>query len=104
METENLNPTGQAAALKTAYDAVNQILEKTPAMLEKENYGVNLPTLRRVKRCQPIKPVTYAFYMRLFMRMLLEEYQRRIQKGDTGREILRVLAEIALQEHNMNLY
>ena len=94
METENLNPTGQAAALKTAYDAVNQILEKTPAMLEKENYGVNLPTLRRVKRCQPIKPV---------MRMLLKEYQRRIQKGDTGREILRVLAEIALQEHNMNL-
>lgn len=103
MKTEILNQTGPAVALKTAYDAVNQILKKTPTKLEKENLGVNLPTLRRVIRCQPIKAVTYAYYMELFLRMLREEYHQRIQKGDTGREILRVLAEIALQEHNMSL-
>ena len=103
MKTESLIPTGTANALKIAYDAVTQILGKTPTMLMQEYNGVNYPTLRRIKDGLPVKPTTHMFYMNLFLRLLLYEYHQRIQKGDTGREILRLMAEIGLQEYNMTL-
>lgn len=103
MEATSLIQTGRTVALQTAHDAVTRIIKKTPTMLMNENSGVNYPTLRRIKDGQPVKSATYAFYMELFLRLLRNEYHQRIQKGDTGREILHVFAEIAFLEHNMNL-
>lgn len=67
-----------------------------------EYNGVNYPTLRRIKEGLPIKPATYKFYRKLFKRLLLNEYNKRIEHGDTGREILHVLAEFTLQEDDMS--
>ncbi len=101
MKQEKKQPT----ALGFAYEAVTRDLKCTHQQLVNENVGVNHPTLRRIRNGLTIKPITHAFYMRLFLRILKDEYVRRIEEGGEGAtEILRTLAGILLMEHNMNLF
>ena len=104
MTRNRTNPTGPAVALKTAYDAVTQMLKMTPAKLIARYDGVTYPTLRRIRDGLTVKGCTHSFYMGMFMSLLRDEYNRRIRNGGDGSvEILRVLAEIGLQEHHLNL-
>ena len=104
METKTLRPTGPAAALKTAYQFVTQNLKYSHKRLVRENFGMNMEKLKNIKRDNPGKPSTDEFCMQCFLQIMKDEYHRRLASGDTGREILRVLAQIALQEHNLSLY
>ena len=103
METKTLRPTGPAAALKTAYQFVTQNLKYSHKRLVRENFGMNMEKLKNIKRDNPGKPSTDEFCMQCFLQIIKKEYHQRIQKGDTGREILRVLAQIALQDHYLSL-
>ena len=103
MKTKNQPPTGPTAALKTAHDAVTQILRYSHKRLTKEYYGVNMPTLRKVGNGEPLKPVTYNFYMNLFLRLLKDEHWKRIKQGVTDRELLHVLSQILFLFYGMNL-
>lgn len=103
MKTEKQNPTGPEAALKITHDAVTQILGHSHKRLIRENYGVNMPTLRKVSKGEPLKTVTYNFYMDLFLRLLKEEHWKRIKQGETDREILHMLSQILMLLYGMNL-
>lgn len=103
METKTLKPTGPRAALKTAYLFVTQNLKYSHKRLVRENSGMNMPKLKNIKHDEPGYESTNQFCMRCLLKIIKKEYQQRLASGDTGREILRVLAEIALQEHHMSL-
>ena len=103
METGSLNQTGPAAALKTAYLFVTQDLKYSHKRLVRENFGMNMEKLKNIKRDNPGKPSTDEFCMQCFLQIIKKEYHQRIQKGDPAREILHVLAEIALQDHYLSL-
>ncbi len=103
METKTLKPTGPAAALKTAYLFVTQNLKYSHKRLVRENSLMNMRKLRHIKRDEPGYESTDEFYLQCFLQLIKDEYHRRLARGDTGREILRVLAQIAMQEHQMSL-
>lgn len=103
MKTKDLKPTGPAAALKTAYQFVTQNLKYSHKRLVLKNSGMNMRKLRHIQHDQPGYECTNEFYLQCFLQIMKDEYHRRLASGDTGREILRVLAEIALQEHQMSL-
>ena len=103
MKTKTLKPTGPAVALKIAYQFVTQNLKYSHKRLVRENFGMNMTKLRHIKHDEPGYESTNEFYLLCFLKIIKKEYHQRIQKGDTGREILHVLAEIELQEHHMSL-
>ena len=102
MKTEIQTLTGHAAALKSALDVLRK-LGYSHKRLTRENLEVNMNRLRRISNGEELKPYNRDFYMRLFTRLLLHEYRERIRHGDTGREILRAMAQIHCLENGFNL-
>lgn len=103
MKPETQLATGETAALKYAIDVVTQKLGYSRKKLTRDYPTVNLNTLRRIFNREEIKPYNQNFYMNLFTRILLHEYHECIRRGDTGRQILRMIAQIHCIENGLNI-
>ncbi|MBR5394919.1 MAG: hypothetical protein IK144_07540 [Bacteroidaceae bacterium] len=99
MKTKAENSTGLTTALTIAYRAVIR-LGYTHQRLVEENIGVNYPTLRRIQSGKPGKTATDRFYLRLFVTLLKQEYERLSAEADTAgtRAMLKTLSEILYAE------
>lgn len=106
MKVKNQKTTGQAAALKIAYEAVTEILKCPPSKLITENIGVTYPTLRRIKKGDVQgRDSTDAFYWKLFLEMLYAERKRRTEKGGEGvNEILLLEEKILMMKYGVDTF
>ena len=104
MKEKNQKTTGQAAALKIAYEAVTEILKCPPSKLFTENIGVTYPTLRRIKKGDVQgRDSTDAFYWKLLLKKLYAERKRRTGKGGEGvNEIFLLEEKILMIEHGVD--
>lgn len=102
MKAENQNTTGTTDALKYAHDVLRK-LGYSHKKLTRENPEVNMNRLRRIANGEELKPYNQVFYMKLFTRLLMDEFNKCLEQGDTGREILRVMAQIHCLENGFSL-
>lgn len=60
---------------------------------------VNYPTLRNIREGKNVKGSTERYYLRLFMSIINEEYERCVQNGGEGaNELLKVMKNIFLAD------
>lgn len=85
------------SALTLAYNSVIS-LGWTHAKL-RETYGITLPTLRRIRSGVKGKVSTDGYYLKVFVSILNEEYDRRVANGGDGRyELNMAFREILLAQ------
>lgn len=106
METKSLIPTGPAAALNTAYNAVTQILNYSHKRLRDET-GLTYNTLRKIRDGNLGKRSPAIYYLQVLMRILHKAYSQSIiqmQDGATKAVLIKnAWAEIACELCNMHM-
>lgn len=104
METKTLKPTGPAAALKIAYDAVTKVLNYSHKKLREETRW-DYKTLRKIRDGElgNRSPVTY--YLCMLMQILTKAYEHSIvtDGGTKAIPLKNAFAEIACELCYMHL-
>lgn len=93
----------QTSAATIAYKALLRETKIKPAMLVKKYPGITFPTLLRIKHGKKGLQNTDEHYLKLFLRLLKMEYNRRIKEegGEGASTILKIFMEISCLEHDI---
>lgn len=76
----------EPSALSIAYETVSALGYSHSKL--KEFTGVNYPTLRNIRDGKNLKPSTEHFYLKLFVGLIIKEYNRRLADGGDGTQYL----------------